>query len=294
MTADTPLPDTASAAAVRTWRIEPAPPTAFGQVAAVWRHRRLFWMFTVRALFNVYRSAILGILWMAIQPLAIAVPAVFVVGNVFGISAGALPLPLFVIVGLASWILFRRSVQWMTRSMNTNRGLLRTVYVPALMLVMAMASPGVFQMLIALSIAGIVAIYYGPVTGEYYVPFGLHMLAVFPATVMILALALAVGSFTSILNAYARDTWLTLRYALSGLMVATPIVYPITIIPENYRWIAYLNPLVSPVELFRWALLGYGQVQWHYVGVSAALTLVLLTCGLWFFAKQQNRLFDHM
>jgi lipopolysaccharide transport system permease protein len=265
-----------------------------GQFAAVWRYRRLFWTFAVRALFNAYRHAILGVLWMAIQPLAIAIPSVFVVGKVLGISVDPLPLPLFIIVGLASWILFRRGVQWMTKSMNANRGLLGTVYVPALLLVMATISPGIFQMLVVLVLAGMAAIYYGPVMGTYYIPLGWHLLAVFPAMLVIVALAIAVSCFTSILNAFARDTWMTLRYVLSGLMVATPIVYPVAIIPENYRWIAYLNPLTPPIDLFRWALVGYGQVPWPYVGLSAAQALVLLLCGVWFFAKQHNRLFDHM
>jgi lipopolysaccharide transport system permease protein len=280
--------------AVASWRIDPEPPTVLGQMAAVWRYRRVYWMFTVRGLFHIYRNAILGILWMAIQPLAIAVPAIFIVGDVFKISVKPLPLPLFVLVGLASWILFRAGVQWMTRSLNANRGLLRVVYVPALLLMITMISPGVFQMLIVLALAGIAAIYYGPVMNMYHVPFGWHMFAVFPAMLILLALATAVACVTSILNTFARDTWLTLRYVLSGLMIATPIVYPVTVIPEPYRWIAYLNPLAAPVDLFRWALLGYGQIPWLFVGLSALQALVLLLCGIWFFATQHNRVFDHM
>jgi lipopolysaccharide transport system permease protein len=292
MTAEA-LPDTA-VETTRRWRIEPAPPTVLGQVAAVWRYRRVYGMFTIRGLFHVYRNAILGILWMAVQPLAIAVPAIFVVGDIFRISVKPLPLPLFVLMGMAGWVLFRASVQWMTKSLNSSRGLLRVVYVPALLLMIAMISPAVFQMLVVLGLVGGTAIYYGPVMHVYDVPLGWHMLAAFPAMLIILALAIGVACFTSILNTFARDTWLTLRYSLSAVMIATPIVYPVTVIPEKYRWLAYLNPLTAPIDLFRWAVVGYGQVPWYYIGVSVVEAFALLIFGIWFFARQQNRLFDHM
>jgi lipopolysaccharide transport system permease protein len=292
MTMDAPAD--AHAPAVRSWRIEPAPPTVLGQLAAVWRYRRVFWTFAIRGLFNIYRSAALGIVWMAVQPLAIAIPVIFVVGGVLGVSVDPLPLPLFVLVGLASWVLFRASLRWMTKSVSSSRGLLRVVYVPALLLMVAMVSPGVFQMLIVLALAGAVAVYYGPLMNVFHVPLGWQLLAVVPAILIILALAIAISCFTSILNTFARDTWLTIRYAMSGLMVATPIVYPVTVIPEQYRWIAYLNPLTAPVDLFRWAVVGYGYIPWPFIGVSALETAILLFCGLWFFARQHNRLFDHM
>ena len=77
-------------------------------------------------------------------------------------------------------------------------------------------------------------------------------------------------------------------------MLATPIVYPIDVIPEAYHWIVYLNPMAPIVELFRWGILGIGTVSWQYVGLATAETLLLLMLGLWFFGKQQNRLFDHI
>lgn len=284
----------AGAESADTWHIAPAPPTISGQITAVWRYRKLFWMLTVRALLHIYRGAVLGVAWMAINPLVLAIPAAFVVGNVFGISVDPLPLPLFILVGLAAWTLFRRCVQWMTKGMVSGRQILKRIYVPALLLLLSTISPGIFQLVVVLGIVVLLAIWYGPVQGIFYVPIGWHMLAVVPSVLMLLLAALGVGCFTSILNAFARDTWLTLRYVLSGWMLATPIVYPMAVIPEPYRWLAYLNPLTAPVELFRWSLLGYGAVPWPYLGLSAAMIALLLIGGLKFFATQQNRLFDHM
>jgi lipopolysaccharide transport system permease protein len=293
MSSEIIVADCGAAGVSKAWSIKPAAPSVLGQLAAVWRYRHLFWMLAVRQLFHIYRNTILGVAWMAIHPFVIALPAAFVVGNVFGVSVDPLPLPLFIMVGVAAWLLFRRGVQWMTKSMNAARSMLRRVYFPALLLVIATISIGVMQLGVVLLVASAVAIYYGPVRGEYYLNFGWHMLAMPLAMLMIALMALAVSCFTSILNAFARDTWLTLRYILGAWMIATPVVYPMEVVPQTYRWIAYLNPLAAPVELFRYGALGYGKVPMHYLALSAAEILILLFLGIWFFARMQNRLFDH-
>jgi lipopolysaccharide transport system permease protein len=244
-------------------------------------------------LFNVYRNAILGVVWMAVRPLAVAVPAVFIVGGMFGVSVAPLPLPLFILTGLALWTLFRASVQWMTKSINAGRAVFERIYAPALLVLVAGMSPGLFQFVIVFALVVVAAIYFGPIAGIYALPVGWHFLALAPAMLMAVLLAIGLSCFTAILNALARDTWLTLRYVLSAWMLATPIVYPISVIPAEYQWIIYLNPLTPTVELFRWALLGYGTVHWPYVAVACVQILILLLAGIWFFAKQQDRLFDH-
>jgi lipopolysaccharide transport system permease protein len=297
MTAETASSMTASAPddhAAPQWRIEAAPPSVLGQLRAIWRYRQMFWMLTIRALFNIYRGAVLGIVWMAIHPLVLAVPAIFIVGDLFGVSTDPAPLPLFILTGLAAWTLFRRCVQWMTKSVSQSKAVLQRIYVPALLLLLAMASPGVFQLLVVLGLVVGLAVWYGPVEGLYFVPIGWHMLALFPAVLLLMMAAIAVGCVTSILNAVARDTWLTLRYVLSAWMLATPVVYPVSVIPEDYRWLVYLNPLTAPVELFRWALIGYGDMNWAYLSLSVAMIIAMLYGGLAFFARQQSRIFDHI
>lgn len=277
-----------------SWRIDPAPSTVVGQLAAMWRYRHLFRPLAVSALFDIYRGTILGVVWMAIRPLVIAIPAIFIVGNLFGISVDPLPLPLFIMVGLGIWILFRFGVQWMTKGLGRGRAILQRVYFPALLLVVAGISPGLFQFLVVMCLVAGMVIYYGPIEGTYYLDSGWHTLAVMPSVLMIILLALAVSCFTAILNVFASDTWLTMRYSLAGWMLATPVVYPIDVIPEAYRWIAYLNPATVPVELFRLGLLGYGGVPLPYLALSVAEILILLICGIWFFARMQARIFDHM
>jgi lipopolysaccharide transport system permease protein len=285
--------DEARCEKVEVWRIVPAEPNLLGQLFALWRHRFLFWYFAVHSLFSVHRGTILGsIPWLAISPLVLAIAAAFVVGEIFGVST-AVPLPVFILSGLAIWTLFRRSVLFITKSMLKCRAVLQLVYVPPLMLAITAIGPAVFQFAVVLALVVVVVAYYA-FEGSFYVVLGLHTLAMIPAVCLTLLLAIAVGCFTSFLNVIARDTQLSLRYVLSGWMFATPIFYPIDAIPEQYQWIIYLNPMTSVVELFRWAVLGYGTVHWHFLGLATVDTLSLLILGLWFFTHQQSRLFDHL
>jgi lipopolysaccharide transport system permease protein len=159
-------------------------------------------------------------------------------------------------------------------------------------LLLAALSPAIFQALIAFGLFAGLAAYYGPVLNAFHIEPGLHSLLFIPVVLLTLMLAIGVACFTSILNAYGRDTWLTLRYVLSAWMLATPVFYPVDVIAEPYRWIIYLNPLTSLVEAARWSLLGIGTVRWGFLGLSGVLALGLLFGGLLFFSRQQGRLFD--
>jgi lipopolysaccharide transport system permease protein len=276
----------------KTWYIESTAPTVAEQVVELWRFRHLFLPLAEGALRNVYRSAVLGLGWMTIQPLAMALPAAFVIGSLLGVSVDPVPLPLFILVGVAGWMLFRRSVQWMTKSTIQAQSLLKRVYVPPLVLMAAAVSPALFQFLVVLVLVIVLALYYGPIAGVFYVNLGWHVLLIFPAMVLSILLAFGLSCVTSVLNLIARDTWLTLRYILSGWMLLTPIFYPLSIIPSSFRWIAYLNPLTPIVELYRVALLGHDAVPWAYVVLAAAQTLAVLLAGIWFFVKQRDRIFD--
>ena len=223
----------------------------------------------------------------------IAWPAVFVLGKVFNVSVAPLPLALFILSGLAVWIFVRRGVQLLTRSLNAHRGLIRRLYVPPLLLLCASLSPALLQFLVVVAILVALAVYYA-IVGTFYIPLGWHLLAIVPALLLIVLLVIAVGCFTCMLYNLRQDTTLVLRYVLGGWMLVTPILYPPEIIPESHRWLLDLNPLTPLVELFRFALLGYGTINIASLSLAVAVILVMLVIGGTIFAKMQNRLFDHI
>lgn len=278
----------------KMWRIQPTPPSFAGQLAALWRHRQLSGALARQVLSDRAEKSLLGVPWLLVQPIMIAVPAAFILGNVFGVSVAPLPLPMFIIAGLAGWTLFRRGVQMLTKSISGQRSLMRRIYIPVYLLLCASISPAFVQFLVLTTILAALAVYYGPIAGIYYVPFGWHLLAIVPTILLLVLAAIGVSCFTAILYAMRRDTLLMLRYVLVGWMLATPVIYPAEIIPESHRWMLYLNPLTPVIELFRWALLGYGTLNLSSLAIAVAVILALVLLGGMFFSKLQNRIFDHM
>ena len=265
-----------------------------GQLAALWRHKNVSAALARQVFADVAERKLLGIPWILVQPLVLAWPAVFILGKVFNVSVAPLPLAMFIVSGLAVWIFVRRGVQLLTRSLNAHRGLIRRLYIPPLLLLCASLSPAIVQFLVVFAILAVLAIYYGPIIGTFYIPFGWHLLGIVPALLLIVLLVIAVGCFTCILFNLRQDTRLVLRYALSGWMLVTPIIYPPEIIPESHRWLLYLNPLTPLVELFRFAVLGYGTIHIASLCLAGAVILVMLVIGATIFTKMQNRLFDHI
>ena len=276
------------------WRIQPSRDSFFGQLVALWRYRSVSVALAQQVIANRSRRRLLGLPWMYVQPLVFTLPPLFILGKVFNVSVAPLPLPMFIVSGLAVWMLARRGLQQATRSLKMCRSLGSRIHVPAFMFVCASLSPALVQFsLFAIVLVGL-GIYYGPIMGIYYVPIGWHFLAIVPAILLILMLIVALGSITSILYSMRQDTLLMLKYALSGWMLITPIVYPPEIIPESHRWLLYVNPLTPLVELFRYALFGYGKIDIASTGLSVALVFILLIAGGPLFSKLQSRIFDYV
>ena len=277
---------------VAVWRIQPTPSSFAGQLGALWRHRKVSTALARQILAN--QRSVLGFPWMLIQPLMMAWPAVFILGKVFNVSVAPLPLAMFIVSGLAVGIFVRRGVTLVSRSLNANGSLLRRIYIPVFLLLCASISPAMVQFSVLIMILAALAIYYGPITGVFYVPVGWHFLALVPALLLIVLATIGVGTFACILLNIRRDTMMVLKYVISGWMLVTPIIYPPEIIPESHRWLLYLNPLTPVVELFRWSLLGYGQVNVPSLCLGVIVICLTLIIGATLVSKLHNRLFDHL
>jgi len=276
------------------WRIQPSRDSFFGQLTALWRYRSVSVALAQQAISNRSRRRLLGLPWMYVQPLIFSLPPLFILGKVFNISVAPLPLPMFIFSGMALWMLVRRGMQQATRSLKMCRSLGRRIHVPAFMFVCANIAPALVQFALFMIVLLVVAIYYGPIRGVFYVPIGWHLLGIVPSVLLVLLLIIALSSITSILFSMRQDTLLMMKYALSGWMFITPIVYPPEIIPENHRWILYANPLTPIVEFFRYSLFGYGSVDPTALGLSVAVVFILLFAGGTLFAKLQSRIFDYV
>lgn len=273
------------------WVVGPHQGTLAGYLTEVWRYRRLFLFLLVHSTTNVYQNAILGMGWLFIRPFIMAVIATIVIRGVLGISTAPVPYLLFVLTSLSLWLLFQRSINWGTKSIQRSGRLVRQFYFPRYIAHVTAITPALVEFGVVFLAASLAAIYFG-VTGAYTVSLGLHSLAAPLAIAMALLLVVGITSVTSPLNNMARDVLYTTRYVVTAWSMLTPVYYPRSALPEPWREYMLLNPMTPIVELYRWSLLGNEVMRWDALALSAAVILVMLVLGLLFFIRWEPRSLD--
>jgi len=287
------MPESVSAAP-DAWLIEPRAQGVSARAREVWRYRRMFRFFAARAVEKLYRRTVLGKAWIVLRPIIPLVMRVFVFGSLLNVSGKtSTPYFLFVAVGTAAWDLFASSVMWATRSLELNSGTLTRIYVPRLILPLATMVPGFVYFVVHLAVIVGTLVFYRFQHGVWYLD--ATWLFVAPvALVLIVLTALAIGLWTSVLGAGARDVRFGLSYVLEFWIYVTPVVYPLTIVPPDVARAMMFNPLSVFVVAFRGAILGgEGPEPWAW-GVALATVGVALAAGLTFFLRAEAEAVDSL
>ena len=130
--------------------------------------------------------------------------------------------------------------------------------------------------------------------GTPYLVAGPGLFASLGVAVLAVLMAVSIGLWTSVLAANTRDVRFTLGYVLELWMFVTPVIYPVSVVPERWRWLVSLNPAAPIVETFKWGLLGVGHPRWMGLAGSAAVTIVILVSGLWYFGRAESAAVDRI
>jgi lipopolysaccharide transport system permease protein len=254
-------------------------------LGAVWRFRDLLWTLIIRDLKVLYRQAALGAAWAVLQPIFAVTIFTIVFGHFARMPSDGVPYPVFAFAAVLPWTYFAEAVRRSGMGLVQDGELLRKVYFPRL--VMPLAS--VIAPLVDLAIAFLVLLV---VMAIYGVAPTWRLVAIPPLVLVTAALALAMGLWLGPLNVRFRDIKHTLPFIIQIWMYASPVIYPLSLIPENLRWIYSLNPMVGVIEGFRWALLGQGDPDITALAISAVGIIVLLAGGLVFFKHMERSLAD--
>jgi lipopolysaccharide transport system permease protein len=275
------------------WIIEPRASGALTRVREAWKYRALLGYFAARTVERTYQGTLLGWVWLLLRPLVPVLIGTFLFNELAGIQSGPIPYFLFALVGVTIWSVFEDGLMWETRSLQMYRRLMTKLYFPRIILPIATLGVSIVNFLIRLGLLVAVSVYFRLTDGSWYVVLGLNSLLAVVALGLALLVALGLGLFTSVLGAETRDLRFTLGYILSIWFFVTPVVYPASLFPPEYQWLAAINPMAVVVELFRWGLFGAGAPL--DVGFIAAVTMALLVlCGLgyWFFMVAETATVD--
>jgi lipopolysaccharide transport system permease protein len=251
----------------------------------VWRHRELLYFLVWRDLKVRYAQAALGVAWAVVQPLL----AVAIFSVIFGMFAklpsDGLPYPVFALAAIVPWTYFSEAVRRSAFGLVGDAELVKKVYFPRLVIPMANAVSPLLDFAASFVVLLAAMAWYGiwPTPALLALPVLLAMTA---------ALALSIGLWIGPVNVRFRDVMHTVPFALQIWMYATPIVYPLSMVPERFRLLYSLNPTVGLIEGFRWSLLGHGTPDLQALAVSAAVIAALLAGGLVWFRRAERSFAD--
>lgn len=258
----------------------------------VWRYRRILGFFAVKAVQGLYAKTHLGISWIFIRTLVPLFVGSFVFSTVMNIPSGGVPYFVFFVAGQIPWNCFDGPLIRGSRGLEANRMLLTKLYVPRIILPLGQMAAGLVEPAIILLVFVGALVYYRSADGVWYIQTGPRLLASLASIAVILSFAFSLTLWTSVWQARARDARFALRYVVGFWLLFTPVIYPISVVPANIRWLMYLNPLTAPVEIFRWATLPIADHSWPWFAYSVVMTLAVFASGVWYFARTEGATMD--
>jgi lipopolysaccharide transport system permease protein len=262
------------------------------ELKSVWHYRDLLSLLVWRDFVAKYKQTILGPLWFVIQPLLMTVVFTVVFSTVAGLPTDGLPPILFYLCGQLGWNYFAQSLSSGSATLVSNAGLFSKVYFPRLVVPLSALISNLFAF--AIQAATFFAFFFYFKYSQKSGAFGLSWhAALLPLLVLqTAALSLGVGLIMSALTAKYRDLTHLTGLIIQVWMYATPVIYPLSKVPERWQWVASLNPMTPIVEAYRLMLLGTGTVVPQHLALSVIMTSLLLVAGLLLFGKVEKTFVD--
>jgi lipopolysaccharide transport system permease protein len=276
------------------WLIEPRQHGVLERIRELWHYRYLWWYFASESVKGMYRRTKLGWIWLILRVSAPVGLNSLIFGGLLKVESNGPPYFLFFVCGSATWILFERSLLVVTRSLERNRKLITKVYFPRLILPLSSVAPGLLYLVILLIVMIGTVFYFRYRLGVWYITLRPELLVSVAAVLMSLVFTVSVGLWTSVLQARYRDVRQGLRYFMPFWMYFTPVIYPVTTVPEQWRWLLALNPMTAVVEAFKWGTLGVGHLTVGHVTASLTMMTLTLISGIWFFNREESGSIDKL
>lgn len=251
----------------------------------IWAYRDLLFLLIRRDITVRYKQSAIGIAWAVVQPVVLMTIFTVVFGRFAKLSSEGYPYALFTLCALLPWLYFARSLSGTSDSLVGSSHLVSKVYFPRLILPISKTISGLVDFAVAFGIVVVLLAWYRVLPGP-----AVLLLPVFIAIAMLTAFS--IGLWLTALNVKYRDIGLLVPFATQIWMYASPIAYSVTLVPEHWRWVYSLNPIVGVVEGFRWALLGKAPPQIGPMLLSLAIVLLLFVGGIAHFRRTERTFAD--
>ena len=256
-----------------------------GKLRELWNYRELLWVLTLRNVQIRYKQSILGIAWAVLQPLALMLMFTLIFSVLLKVPSEGIPYPIFSYSALLFWTFFSNSLNNAIPSLEANAALIKKIYFPREFFPISSILAAVFDLLIA-------AVIFLGMMFYFHIPFTVNILYVIPVLIIQTVFTMGVCFIFSALNAYYRDVKYALPLIVQLWLYATPIIYPLSLVPERFKIYYMLNPMTGIIEGYRNALVKGVAPEGFYMGIAAAGAVLLFVAGYVYFKRIEMTLAD--
>jgi lipopolysaccharide transport system permease protein len=251
----------------------------------LWRYRELLYFLAWRDIVVRYKQTVIGVAWALLRP-AITMVIFVMFRRLAGLAHTGVPDPILVFAAVLPWQLFSSALAESSSSLIGNANLITKVYFPRLIIPSAAVATSMVEFLITLALLVLIMVWYGFVPG--------WQLIVLPGFVIIaLGLSIGVGLFLAALNVEYRDFRYIIPFILQFGLYVSPIAFRTQDVPEQWRLLYAMNPMVGIIDGFRWSILaGQTSLELPHVLMSLAMTILSLLLGVWYFRRMERGFAD--
>lgn len=252
----------------------------------LWAYRTLLFFLVGRDLRVRYAQTLLGVGWAVAPPLIMTAIFAFVFSHLVRVPSHGIPYPAFALAALVPWTYFSTAVANSANSLINSTNLITKIYFPRLIIPLAPLFTGLVDLALSLSVLFLVMLGFG------VLPQWPSVLLVFPLILFSVLAAAGLGCWLAAVNVRYRDVKHVIPFLLQVGMYASPIIYPLSLVPERYRMLFALNPMVGVIEGFRYALFGTHSITAPAVAVSLTSGVVLFVGGVLYFRRTEHLFAD--
>lgn len=250
----------------------------------LWDYRELLWVLTTRDVKVRYKQTVLGAGWAILRPVLTMVIFTIIFGRFARMPSEGYPYPIFVYAALLPWTFFAAAISASAHSLVGASSLVSKVYFPRLIIPLSSIGSALVDLLVSTGVLLLMMVWYG-------VGWSPRLLAALPLLLGIILLALGIGTLLSAITVTYRDFTHITPFMVQIWLYLTPVVFPLSVVPERWRWVLSINPMTGFVEGFRSAFLDK-PFALAPLAVSFAIAIAVLGIGIAYFERVERRFAD--
>ena len=251
----------------------------------LWRYRELFYFLAWRDILVRYKQTVIGVAWAVIRPLLTMLVLTIIFGKLAKMPSDGVPYPILVFCGMLPWQFFATAFSESGNSLVANAGMISKVYFPRLVIPVSSVITSFMDFLISAVLMVLMMVYYGCVPGT-----SIMLLPVF--VILALATAFGAGLWVSALMVRYRDFRYIVPFVVQFGLYVSPVGFSSKVVPEQWRLLYSLNPMVGVIDGFRWAILGEQNLYWPSFLIAVVGVIIIIVSGIWYFRRTERTFAD--